>query len=342
MNQTTQMHQIARELPEYEHFFTPYYSDGALDGIRKLGLVEFTILGNKLANRCFEYLRTNNLPIDYKGKQDNYDLVLTCSDLVIPGNILGKKMVLVQEGMTDPERFTFHLARTFRFLPRWIASTATTGLSDAYDYFCVASEGYRQVFVRKGARPEKVIVTGMPNFDNCAQYLNNSFPHRNYVLVCTSDSRETFMYENRKKFIEKALRVANGRQLIFRLHPNEKFSRAIAEIERYAPGAMVFTSGKTEEMIANCDVLITRFSSTVYVGLALGKEVYSDFDINELRRLTPVQNASGAKNIAAVCRRLLETKRAIRVPRKRRGVTRWRVLKRRVYATMVSSWFAGW
>jgi hypothetical protein len=68
----------------------------------------------------------------------------------------------------------------------------------------------------------------------------------------------------------------------------------------------VFATGSAEEMIANCDVLITRFSSTAFVGLALGKETYSDFDMDELRRLMPVQNGSSAFNIANVCRRFLE------------------------------------
>ena len=61
-------------------------------------------------------------------------------------------------------------------------------------------------------------------------------------------------------------------------------------------------------MIANCDVLITGFSSTAFVGVALGKETYSDFDIDELRRLMPLQNDSAALNIANVCRRVLEEK----------------------------------
>ena len=61
-------------------------------------------------------------------------------------------------------------------------------------------------------------------------------------------------------------------------------------------------------MIANCDVLITRFSSTVFVGIALGKETYSDFDMDELRRLMPLQNDSAALNIANICRRVLEEK----------------------------------
>ena len=69
---------------------------------------------------------------------------------------------------------------------------------------------------------------------------------------------------------------------------------------------MVFTTGSAEKTIANCDVLITRFSSAVFVGLALGKDAYSDFDMDELRRLMPTQNGSAALGIANVCRRLLD------------------------------------
>ena len=61
-------------------------------------------------------------------------------------------------------------------------------------------------------------------------------------------------------------------------------------------------------MIASCDVLITQWSSTAFVGLALGKEVHSYHDPAELRRLLPLQNGAAASNIAAVCRELLATK----------------------------------
>ena len=58
-------------------------------------------------------------------------------------------------------------------------------------------------------------------------------------------------------------------------------------------------------MIANCDELVTQWSSTVFVGIALGKRVHSDVDLAELRRLAPVQNGgAGARNIARVCREL--------------------------------------
>jgi hypothetical protein len=300
------MHQISRQLPKYEHSFSPYYCDGLHEILRKIGLMEFTIIGNKLAKICRMYLQNHNLPIDYKGKNRPYDLVVTCSDVYLQKNIRKDKVVLVQEGITDAESVLFRLVKRFRFLPRWLAGTSATGLSDGYHAFCVASNGYREFFIRKGARPEKIIVTGIPNFDNCQRYCSNDFPHRHYVLVCTSPLREIFQGEDRKAFLRKAVEIAAGRQLIIKLHPNENEERAIREIRWHAPGAMVFTTGSAEEMIANCDVLITRFSSTAFVGIALGKETHSDFDMDELRRLMPVQNDSAALNIANVCRRFLE------------------------------------
>jgi hypothetical protein len=126
------------------------------------------------------------------------------------------------------------------------------------------------------------------------------------VLVATSDTRETFKFENRRKLIRHCVETAAGRKLIFKLHPNENHARAIDEIREEAPGSLVFTDGNIEHMIANCEVLITRFSSVVYIGMALGKEVHSDFPMDELRRQTPLQNGGvSACNIAAVCQDVL-------------------------------------
>ena len=306
MNQTTQMHQISRHLAEYELAFTPYYCDGVHEALRRMKLLEFTIIGDKLAKRCDGYLRAQNLTIDYQGRRGQYDLVLTCSDVFLQKNTRLAKTVLVQEGITDPEDRNFRLVQRHRWLPLWMAGTAATGLSDAYRAFCVASEGYRDFFVRKGAKAEKIVVTGIPNFDNCQRYRNNTFPHRNYVLVCTSPLREIFRGEDRKSFIRRAFEIAKGRRMIFKFHPNENLARAEQEVNRYVPDALVFTSGSAEEMIANCDVLITRYSSTVFVGLALGKETYSDYPMEQLRRLLPAQNNAAAQNIADVCRRVIE------------------------------------
>jgi len=308
MNQTTQMHQISKHLSDYEQAFSPYYCHGFDEILRRLGLIEFTIAGNKVTERCRTYLQNHGLPIDYQGKNLPCDLVVTCSDVYIQKNIRDNRIVLVQEGITAPESVMFHLVKRFRFLPRWFADTAATGLSDAYRAFCVASEGYRDFFIRKGVRPEKIVVTGIPNFDNCRRYCTNDFPYRHYVLACTSPLREIFQREDREAFIRRAVEIAGGRQLIFKLHPIENVERATLEIRTHAPGALVFATGSAEEMIANCDALITRFSSTAFVGVALGKETYSDFDMDELRRLMPLQNGSAALNIANVCRRVLEEK----------------------------------
>lgn len=114
------------------------------------------------------------------------------------------------------------------------------------------------------------------SFGPARLYLDNDFPHRGYVLGATSCLRETWKPEDREGFIRRCLEVADGRKLVFKLHPNERHERARHEIERLAPRALVFASGNTKHMVANCDVLVTRYSSVVFVAAALQKEVHSD------------------------------------------------------------------
>jgi hypothetical protein len=306
LNQTTQMHQIADALPDCDVAFSPYYGDRTITKLRELGLCEATIGGKRLRARCLEYLLAQRLNVDLDGARGGYDLVVTCSDVVVPSNVRDYPLVAVQEGILDPDNVLSTLVRRFpRAFPRWIAGTAATGLSGLYDYFCVASEGYKDYFVERGAPADRIVVTGMPNFDNCAKFLDNDFPQHGYVLVCTSDARETFKLDDRKAFLRHAISVAAGRPLLFKLHPNENVERATREIHALVPGAPVFASGHTEAMIANCAALVTQFSSVVFVGLALDKEVYSYHPLELLRRLTPVQNGCAAANIARVIRGLL-------------------------------------
>jgi hypothetical protein len=315
LNQTTQLHKVAAHLSEYDHFYTPYYADGFLEICRRLGLLEFTIIGHKLRRRCVEYLERQGLAIDLHGQAGGYDLVVTCTDIVIPRNIRSVPIVAVQEGILDPPSFGLSLWRRFRWLPLWFGGTATTGLSGRYARFCVASEGYREHFAQEGAPADRLVVTGMPNFDNCRQYYDNTFPHRGYVLACTSDARETFKGDDRRTFIASVLALAKGRPVIFKLHPNENVARSTREIRRWAPDALVYATGSAEEMVANCDVLVTQYSSLSFIGLALGKEVPSYFDLAMLRRLLPVQNdGRSSENIAAVCRELLSAPAPARRP----------------------------
>jgi len=299
------MHKISMHLTDFNCWFSPYYSDGIVGFFAKTPVLNFSILGGQFRLRTEEYILANNLNPDIGGKERRYDLVITCSDLIIPRNILKSKIILVQEGMTDPENIMYHLVKRLK-LPRWLASTSTTGLSDKYDYFCVASEGFKNLFIHKGTDSRKIKVTGIPNFDNCAEYLNNDFPYKGYVLAATSDMRETYKIENRKKFIEKVNKLAKGRKIIFKLHPNELVERATEEINKYSPGAIVFSKGNTDHMIANCSILVTKYSSCALVGLALSKEVHSEFNIEELKQLIPLQNGGrSAYNISQTARLLL-------------------------------------
>ncbi len=305
-NQTTMLHQISKNLEGYDHHFSAFYSDGKEKFFAKFGVLDFSVLGGRFRRQTEQYLQENDLQMDYEGKKYEYDLVVICSDLIVAKNILNKKVIMIQEGMTDPENIIYHMTKKLGSV-RYFGGTAVTGLSDVYKYFCVASEGYKDHFIKKGIKPEKILVTGIPNFDNCAASLNNDFPHKKYLLACSSDMRETHKYENRKKFIQKAVKLAGGRQIIFKLHPNEYVPRASREINKWAPGSLIFSTGNTNEMIANCDILLTSYSTVVYVGLALGKEVHSDFDLEELKRLLPIQNGNtSARKIANICQSVIK------------------------------------
>ncbi|MGH8554457.1 MAG: hypothetical protein ACREUD_02645, partial [Gammaproteobacteria bacterium] len=105
------VHQVARQLPQFEAYFTPYYGDGFIKRVWRTGLLDFTVMGGKFLQLTLKYLETHRLALDLEGRNGPYDLVVTCSDLIVPRNILGPKLVLVQEGMTDPETLAFHLVK---------------------------------------------------------------------------------------------------------------------------------------------------------------------------------------------------------------------------------------
>lgn len=306
LNQTTQMHQIARHLMDnYDCHFTPYYADGVENFAARMGWLDFTVLGGRHRRETDAYLQRNRLQVDLRGEGHAYDLVFTCSDLIVQKNIRNRKVILVQEGITEPEGLVYKLVRWLG-LPRYLANTATNGLSNAYDLFCVASEGYAEHFIRKGVKPEKIAVTGIPNFDNMTAFEKNDFPMRDYVLAATSPLRETFRPDDRPVFIKRCVEIAGERQLLFKLHPLENAPRAIREIYEHAPDAMVFTHGNVSHMIANAAAVITQQSTATFVAMALGKEVHTRLNAAELKRLMPIQNGgTSAMQIANYGMRIL-------------------------------------
>ena len=311
-NQTTQMHQIAQLLDdEFEPYFSQLYYDGWQRPFYKFlvwsGGLDRTIVTGKIKAKADKYLSEHGLRNDFEARvfDNRYDLIVCCSDVVVPWPLMKQtKTVFVQEGMTDPLNGWARLVKRLTRYPILAIGTALNGMNNCCDIYCVASEGYQQHFERVGVDANKLIVTGIPNFDNIERVRRNDFPHRGYVLVATSDLRETFTPENRPVFIRECVRIAAGRPLAFKLHPNEELPRATDEIAAHAPaGTLVFTEGNTDHMIANCIELITQYSTVVYVGLALDKPVHSYFDVDDLRRKLPWQNnGTSARRIAAICR----------------------------------------
>jgi hypothetical protein len=327
LNQTSQMHQVARHLMDrYDCYFTPYYADGIEQFVANMGWLNFTVLGGRHRRETDAYLQRNRLKVDLRGESHNYELVYTCSDLIVQKNIRRKKVILVQEGITEPEGFVYKLARWLK-LPRYLANTAANGLSNAYDLFCVASEGYAEHFIRKGVKPEKIAVTGIPNFDNMTAFEQNDFPMRGYVLAVTSPLRETFRPDDRAAFIKRCAGIAGERQLIFKLHPLENAPRAIREVYEHAPEAMIFTHGNVSHMIANAGVVVTQQSTATFVAVGLGKEVHTNLDLPQLKGLMPIQNGgASAAQIATLGARILHSpeRELVRLPGKaRRPQAQW-------------------
>jgi hypothetical protein len=307
------MHQIATRLPEYDCYFSQIYSKHPVVRLAlQTRLLNTTIFSGEFKKKADAYLVRHKLRNDYARSiyHHDYDMAVLCTDLLVTRELRQIKTVWVQEGMTDPVTPWGRLTKRLH-LPSYMAmNTAFNGCSNICDIYCAASAGYKEQFSNWGTDADRIFVTGIPNYDHSVALLQNDFPHHGYVLVATSDIRETFRADDRKKFIGDCVRIAGGRQLIFKLHPNEMKDRAIGEIRQYAPPeALIYTEGNTEHMIANCGELITQYSTVVYIGIALGKKVHSYFDVEQLKRLAPVQNGGrSAANIAEICRNYLEFK----------------------------------
>jgi len=300
---------IANELKDYDCWFSQLFTDNILINflLNKTSLLNGTIIAKPFRNQSEQLLREHRFNIDYKATLHQYDLVIFCSDMLVPKRMRQTKTVWVQEGMIDKITWVSKWIKRLNLPPILCFNTSLNGTSNKCDLYCTASEGYKEYITQYGTNPDKVKITGIPNYDNACQYLNNNFPHKNYVMVATSDIRETARKENRIAFLKECIATANGRQLLFKLHPNENAERAIREIKSVAPeNTLIYTEGNTHEMIANCDELITQYSTVVYTGISLGKKVHSWFNVDVLKMMEPLQNnGTSAANIAAVCQAAL-------------------------------------
>ncbi len=153
--QTHEMHRIAQQLSDCRVWFTPYYGGTVLTMLRELGMLERTIAGNRLGEECLGYLRNHHLPIDLDGRRARYDLVVTCSDLVLARNTRARRVVVVHNGRLGVS----HLlgSRIAHRLSRWLGQSPSR--------WCVTSEADRESLHRLGFPGERITVIGSAGND---------------------------------------------------------------------------------------------------------------------------------------------------------------------------------
>jgi len=204
-NQTAMMHKIAQNLGDYNCYFTPYYADGIEDPSAHLGLLNFTVLGGRHKQETTAYLANNRWPADYRGKSRNYDLVVTCSDLIIQKIFAANDWRWFRKASQNQKAWSTNWSGASISPVIWQIQPQT---SNAYDIFCVASQGYREHFIKKGVRPEKIAVSGIPDFDDLSKFYENNFSLHDYVLVATSPLRESRRRDDRMAFLQRCVQIA--------------------------------------------------------------------------------------------------------------------------------------
>jgi hypothetical protein len=295
-NQTTQLHEIAKFLEDdYNVYYSQLFGEGILyRAAAEIGFFDNTVLGrdSSFTRSSQEYIRMHNLNYDYRGttKGITYDLALLSTDMIVPKSFKKIKTVWIQEGMIDPINKFAKLVNRLGLPPYTTASTALNGTTNIADLYFAMSQGYKEYFTTYGTDRNKILATGVPNFDHISSLKETTYPERDFVLVATSDIRELGGNDDRSHLIRKAVEIADGRKIIFKPHPNEKIRRVISEIYSLIPNATIITDPIIDTLIAHCDTLITQYSSCVYQGLVLGKTVYSYFPIEELESKKPIQN----------------------------------------------------
>src|SRR6266567_7675129 len=83
-NQTTQMHQIASRLPEYDCYFSQIYSSHPVIRLAlKSGLLDNTIFSGEFKRKGDAYLKQHHLRNDYAQSVygNEYELAVFCTDL---------------------------------------------------------------------------------------------------------------------------------------------------------------------------------------------------------------------------------------------------------------------
>src|ERR1700749_455225 len=86
LNQTSQMHQICRFQPEFDCWFSQVFSDSQTSDflLKRTTVLNETVMAGQFRESTEKYLRQHGLQIDYKALKNKYEMVVFCSDMVVP------------------------------------------------------------------------------------------------------------------------------------------------------------------------------------------------------------------------------------------------------------------
>jgi hypothetical protein len=298
---TACLHQVSQHLDQCRIWFTPYYGGGLVTALRGLGLLDRTIAGRQASQGCLEYLRNHHLAIDWNGGRGRYDLIVTCSDVLLPDNIVRRPLLVVQNELWHPDFAPGLVRRELAHRLRRYVAAAATGLSGAYERLCVASFGYRDRFVELGVARDRMVVTGLPGHDDYQAYASSEMVGSGYVLVCGTRATESVNGFTLRRLLQRAVAAAGALPILVQLAPDAP----IQPVARWVPHARIAPKIETDALIAGSSLLISPWVAHAYVAMALGKPVLGQRSLRDLHHFVPVQTRSAARDIAGVCRALL-------------------------------------
>jgi len=306
VDQIKVMHTISDHLnPVHNCFFTPFYLDNV---VSKLGLsrqLENIVFGKNYREDIFDYIQNNDLKLDECGESNHYDLVVTFSTLIIPKNIRNSRIVLLQDLMNEPRNFMAYFTKWFKF-SSYLNKPSSINLFERYDVVCVASPGYRKRFIRNGADPDKIALTGIPEFTTFPDTLPDDVLQRGVVHLVTLPLWGSLEKEYRKDLQMNLNWIADGRPIYFKLLPTDQPIIATRKIKNTLLNVRVFTGSRNHLKNIYERGLISKRTACLFTASVIGDKLHIFADAEVLRHLKPYQNSTAsAEKIANVCKNLM-------------------------------------
>jgi len=150
--------------------------------------------------------------------------------------------------------------------------------------FAVASQRQEEELLRLGASPEKIEVTGHPqydsylnrNIDRCSVMSSLNLPSQTRIVVLTT--QPTRQVEN-EVLIRATVEAIEGMKdvfLVIKLHPRERmkaYHRVDALIKEIGAQVLLVHHCNVLDLIGAADLMISRFSTTIQSALMIGTPV---------------------------------------------------------------------